>query len=202
MNNSIFVDLQGFIVNEKFIVKEFAVLKHNCELTHLVFKQAMDWNLLTKAERSRACWLTANHHGFQWTDGNIDYRKAKKCIQTALFKNIKLKSETSESNETTNTTIATTTFDITTESIIYVKGIQKVQWLKDIIGDAIKNYNVSIRSIDVDYSDIRKLDFLKKPKPKTQAMHCIYHTKYCAMENVMILNYWWLERNNTLTTEL
>lgn len=187
MDKLFFVDMQGFLINEQFIVKEFAVLQGGCKLTHLIFKQAMDWNLLTQKERSRACWVTANHHGLQWTDGNIDYRDMKQCIKTAIFKDFKPRIMTSE-----------ITTNIDTQYIIYVKGIEKIKWLKNIIGEMITDYNMSIHSIDVNYVDIEKLEFLNKAK----TMHCIYHTKYCAMENVMKLYNWLLERNNTLSTQL
>jgi len=37
-----FVDLQGFIVNKKFIVKKVAVLKQGTVLTHYIFTSPME----------------------------------------------------------------------------------------------------------------------------------------------------------------
>ncbi|EFN72050.1 hypothetical protein EAG_15416 [Camponotus floridanus] len=68
----IFVDLQGFVVNERFVT-EMTILANGRDLTHHgVFRAPMSWNLLTKSEKSQACWLTLNHHEFHWTDGHFE----------------------------------------------------------------------------------------------------------------------------------
>ncbi|KYN00154.1 hypothetical protein ALC62_09088 [Cyphomyrmex costatus] len=41
-----FVDLQGFVVDKKFIVKEVAVLRRGTVITHYIFSCPMPWNLL------------------------------------------------------------------------------------------------------------------------------------------------------------
>ncbi|EGI63586.1 hypothetical protein G5I_08016 [Acromyrmex echinatior] len=46
-----FVDLQRFIVNKKFIVKEVAVLKQRTVLTHYIFTSPMPWKFLTRSDR-------------------------------------------------------------------------------------------------------------------------------------------------------
>ncbi|KYM83478.1 hypothetical protein ALC53_06056, partial [Atta colombica] len=56
-----FVDLQGFIVNKKFIVKEVAVLKQGTVLTHYIFSR-----------------------GLRWKDGMVPYNEMKRLI-TAVF---------------------------------------------------------------------------------------------------------------------
>jgi len=60
-----FVDLQGFIVGETFVVKEFAVLREGYILSHYIFGRPYPWDRLPKSERSRASWLTAKHHGLR-----------------------------------------------------------------------------------------------------------------------------------------
>ncbi|KYN10995.1 hypothetical protein ALC57_16847 [Trachymyrmex cornetzi] len=47
-----FVDLQGFIINKKFIVKELAVLKQGTVLTHYIFTGPVPWKFLTRSDRS------------------------------------------------------------------------------------------------------------------------------------------------------
>ncbi|EGI66635.1 hypothetical protein G5I_04824 [Acromyrmex echinatior] len=56
-----FVNLQGFIVNKKLIVKEVAVLKQEIVLTHYIFTSSAPWKFLTRSDRSS--WLIAYHHG-------------------------------------------------------------------------------------------------------------------------------------------
>ena len=71
-----FVDLQGFIVNKKFIVKEVAVLKQGIVLTHYIFTSPVPWKFLTRSDRSCAFWLSAYHHGLRWEDGMVPYNEA------------------------------------------------------------------------------------------------------------------------------
>jgi len=42
-----FVDLQGFIVGNWFVVKEMAVLKKGSILSHYIFASPYPWNVLT-----------------------------------------------------------------------------------------------------------------------------------------------------------
>lgn len=81
---TIFVDLQGFVVDERFKVKEIAVLRRGKELIHHIFGPSVSWNLLESADRSRATWLTHNHHGLQWDEGDVDYRRARSLIERSL----------------------------------------------------------------------------------------------------------------------
>ncbi|KMQ87766.1 hypothetical protein RF55_12865 [Lasius niger] len=101
----IFVDLQGFIVNDKFTMKEIAVLRNGKELTHHIFRALMSWDLLTKSEKSRACWLTSKHHQLNWTDGDVDYKLMRTLVRNAVC----------------------------AESLVYVKGYEKKKWLAEIL---------------------------------------------------------------------
>ncbi|XP_077262592.1 uncharacterized protein LOC143897661 [Temnothorax americanus] len=80
-----FVDLQGFLVGMKFVVKEVAVLRKGCVLTHHIFNYPMPWNLLTKSDKSCATWLIRNHHGLRWEDGNVPYSMVKHLITSAVL---------------------------------------------------------------------------------------------------------------------
>ncbi|XP_071579757.1 uncharacterized protein [Temnothorax nylanderi] len=80
-----FVDLQEFLVGMKFVVKEVAVLRKGCVLSHHIFTYPMPWNLLTKSDKSCATWLIANHHGLRWKDGNVPYSMVKRLITSAVL---------------------------------------------------------------------------------------------------------------------
>ncbi|KYN12206.1 hypothetical protein ALC57_15629 [Trachymyrmex cornetzi] len=80
-----FVDLQGFIVGKKFIVKEVAVLRTESILSHYIFTCPMPWSFLTKSEKYCASWLSAYHHGLQWEDGTIPYSMVKRLITMAVI---------------------------------------------------------------------------------------------------------------------
>jgi len=46
-----FVDLQGFIVGKKFVVKEVAMFRKGAIFTHYIFMCPMPWNFLIKSEK-------------------------------------------------------------------------------------------------------------------------------------------------------
>ena len=127
----VFIDMQGFIVNGQFAVKEFAMLRNERELIHYIFRPPISWNLLTANEKSQACWLTANHHGLQWKDGDVEYAVAKTLIRNA----------------------------VSDEAIarVYIKGVEKKRWLIEIIGSAP---HMTVTNIDADYDDIGPLQRL------------------------------------------
>ncbi|KYN36167.1 hypothetical protein ALC56_09480 [Trachymyrmex septentrionalis] len=133
-----FVDLQGFIVNKKFIVKEVAVLKQGTVLTHYIFTSPVPWKFLTRSDRSCASWLSV-YHGLRWEDGMI-YNEAKRLITTAVFED---------------------------DAIVYVKGREKRTWLQE-----------SLTNLDV-----------------TNTMRCGQHVKNCALQNVLKIYNWWLQKN-------
>ncbi|KYN03310.1 hypothetical protein ALC62_05848 [Cyphomyrmex costatus] len=102
-----FVDLQGFVVDKKFIIKEVAVLRRRNVITHYIFSCPIPWNLLTRSDESCASWLNAYHHGLRWEDGMVPYSMAKRLIIEAVTED--------------------------DEALIYVKGLEKRQWLADIL---------------------------------------------------------------------
>lgn len=163
----IFVDLQGFTVRDKFIVKEVAILRNGNELIHHLFRAPFDWNLLTAFEKSRTRWLTANHHGLRWNSGDVEYHRANTIVHRAL--------RDSPPSEFAR---------------IYVKGLEKKGWLKKILGNVVDNLNATIETIDADY-DIGRLETLGA----AGSFRCGQHAKNCAMENVCKLHNWWVERD-------
>lgn len=158
-----FVDLQGFTVDKRFIVKEVAVLRKGAVLTHHIFKSPIPWNSLTKSDKSCASWLIAYHHGLRWDDGMIPYNMAKRLITMAVVD--------------------------AEESIVYVKGLEKRQWLKDMLdNDAI------VETMDADYEDLESLNNLDV----FNTIRCAKHVKNCAIQNVFKLYNYWLQHQNKI----
>ncbi|KAL6265724.1 hypothetical protein P5V15_002527 [Pogonomyrmex californicus] len=120
---------------------------------------------MSNAEKSRACWVTANHHGLQWSDGDVAYRFSKPVIRNGVC---------DRSRDAPRR--------------VYVKGLEKKKWLEQILGgDVIADYNVIIETIvDADFEDIGRLNTLDD----VRAFHCERHAKNCAMENVCKLYDW------------
>ena len=147
-NVPIFVDLQGFAFQNSFTVKEVAILRDGKTLSHYVFREPVPWNLLLKSEKSLVSWLRVHHHGLRWEDGYISYSQARSLINNAIG---------------------------TEPSLIYVKGLEKKKWLREILDD-----DFEIETIDADYDDIARLRDLNV----IGTLRCGYHTKHCAMQNV------------------
>ncbi|KYN10029.1 hypothetical protein ALC57_17844, partial [Trachymyrmex cornetzi] len=162
MTVPMFVDLQGFIVGNKFIVKEVAVLRKGAILSHYIFTCSMSWSFLTKSEKYCVSWLSAYHHGLQWEDGTIPYSMVKRLITMAV-----IGVEECDDNK----------------ALVYVKGREKREWLADILDSD----NLIIETLDADYKDIDSLHNLDV----TNTMRCGKHIKNCALQNVFKIHNWW-----------
>ncbi|KYN42557.1 hypothetical protein ALC56_03016 [Trachymyrmex septentrionalis] len=163
MSMPTFVDLQGFIVNKKFIVKEVTVLKQGIVLTHYIFTSPIPWKFLTRSDRSCASWLSAYHHGLRWEDGMVPYNEAKRLITTAVFED---------------------------NAIVYVKGREKRTWLWNLLLDDERE-RMYIDTLDAVCEDIESLTNLDV----TNTMRCGQHVKNCALQNVLKIYNWWLQKN-------
>jgi len=96
-------NLQDFLVERHFVVKEFAALEEGHVLSHYIFGCSVPWDSLTKAERHQAMWLIENCHRIQLEDGMVPYCMARSLITKAV--------------------IGTTTTDDNDDGIVvYVKG--------------------------------------------------------------------------------
>lgn len=103
---STFVDIQGFRGNGgRFIIKEISIYKHGILSTHL-FEAPYSYNSLEKKYKAQALWLFYNHHGLSWNDGYIPYTR----LGEIMFKELVIKNN---------------------NNIIYIKGEEKREWLKD-----------------------------------------------------------------------
>jgi hypothetical protein len=159
-----FVDLQGFpLAQADFVVKEFAALRKGSVLSHYIFESPKPWKFLMKFEMSCASWLTSYHHGLRWEDGIVPFCRAKQLITTAV--------------------LGTENGD---EDIIYVKGHEKREWLRDMI-QYDRRDRAYIETLDTDYEDVDSLDNLDA------TLQCGKHRtdKHCALQNVFKLFNWW-----------
>jgi hypothetical protein len=167
-----FVDLQGFFVGMRFVVKEVAVLRAGTVLAHYIFTNPMPWNLLTKSDKSCASWLIVNHHGLRWEDGNVPYNMAKRLITSAVL-------GAEEDGET--------------PTLVYVKGCQKREWLVDLLENYARKIPI-IETLDADYEDIESLNNLDV----ANTIRCGKHVKNCALQNVLKIFNWWSRRQKEL----
>lgn len=142
-NVPIFVDLQGYAFNNIFIVKEVAVLRDGETLSHYVFREHVPWYLLTKSEKSLACWLRIHHHGFRWEDGHVSYSQMKSLINNAIG---------------------------TEPSLIYVKGLEKKKWLCEILEDDVEIETIDADYEDI--ARLTNLDVIGTLRCAYHTRHC------------------------------
>ena len=101
------IDIQGFKGhNNKFLVKELAILHNENEVQHFILKAPFDFNKLPLELQEQARWLHQNHHGLSWEGGSVTFHSVKQF----LLHNLRNK-------------------------IVYVKGCEKRNWLLDILGN-------------------------------------------------------------------
>ena len=134
-----FVDLQGFIVDGRFVVKEVAVLRKGTILSHYIFGSSTPQYILTKSDKSSIRWLVAKHHGLRTDDEDVPYSMAKQLILKAVADAIDEEDDASH--------------------IVYVNGSQKCDWLADFL-DENTRADVVIETLDIDYEDIKSLNKL------------------------------------------
>ncbi|XP_070521100.1 uncharacterized protein [Cardiocondyla obscurior] len=180
MSTPTFVDLQGYPIGRRFVVKEAAVLRGGAVLAHYVFTTPMSWGAVSRDDRRLVTWLVRNHHGIAWEDGDVLYSRAKRLIIRAL------------QNEE----------DCYDHAIVYVKGLEKRDWLQDMLEedyygddyDDIKFYtdNLIVRNIKEDFENIESLNDLDD----SITFRCRRHCKNCAVQNVFKLYNWWRNHQN------
>jgi len=149
------VDLQGFSKPSKsFVVKELAIL---CDgmvkpLT-FTFAPPFPWYDLPPEYKWRNAWVERHYTGHKWNSGTIPFDR----IEEILYSHLK---------------------DI---EVIYVKGREKVNWLRT----HLKPYHHVIKNLENDYDDDAIPSLRKLTTP------CFHHKKFmCVADNVIALSQW------------
>ena len=112
--------------------------------------------LLTISDKSSIRWLVAKHHGLRWEDGDVPYSMTKQPITKA--------DAIDEESDASH--------------IVYVKGLQKRDWLVDFL-DENTRADVIIETLDIDYEVIKSLNKLNV----VNTLRCGRHAKHCALQN-------------------
>jgi len=79
----------------------------------------------------------------------------------------------------TNVVIGTKDNDDDDDNLVYVKGYEKREWLRNLLQDDARE-DVYIENIDAHYEDI---------------VRCQKHVTNCALQNVFKLYNWWHQRH-------
>ncbi|KYN19362.1 hypothetical protein ALC57_08307 [Trachymyrmex cornetzi] len=76
------------------------------------------------------------------------------------------------------------------DAIVYVKGLEKRTWLWNLLLDDERE-RVYIETLDAVYEDMESLINLDV----ANTMRCGQHVKNCALQNVLKIYNWWLQKN-------
>lgn len=158
------VDVQGFKKQyNQFVVKELAIIPLEEDALPIVylFESPHDWNLLDSRYKCENSWLTKNYHGISWQEGDVPYRDFEEILKAS----------------------------VRCASKIYVKGLEKLKWLQNIIPN-VRNME------DLDCPSLSKLH-------KDNNIPCSNHNlqmcknSHCAASNALVLKKWLLDMYNT-----
>lgn len=155
----IIVDLQGFKDNDNnFVLKEICLWRRE-SFYHFIVKPPFDWDHLSEKSKKEANWLKNNYHGLDWKDGNTTFTELIEKIGY-LFekKNI----------------------------ILFVKGEEKVLWIKQLFKKFDLNCIINLEHMDCD------INLNKKFFENSLFEHCDQHNHNykCAMQNTNLLAAW------------
>lgn len=179
-DNIAFADLQGFFIgnDKRFILKEFCFsisssinnnnnIKFNPSISHhYIFAAPFPFHHLSESCQKSVIWLTRNHHGLQWSQGQTNYNKIRECIQPLLEEHHHHHHH---------------------HLVIYVKGDQKVNWLKELCSN-----------ISIDCRNIEEIGCCSRlPQDYGHIFYnCNQHDKRstnrrCALQNTKIIENWY-----------
>lgn len=158
-----FVDVQGFkTTSNTFIVKEFCLLHKDFAFHSIVRSPCMRSELL-KIYRRQADWLSYTYHGLEFDSGTM--------LLTDLVQH---------------------TLEHVNGTSLVVKGVEKVEWLKEIYRDRCKVDCFNIEDYDPTFK------FNAKTRFEINAI-CEYHKKlqpysksHCALSNARELREYYL----------
>lgn len=181
------VDLEGFknCETNKFIVKELSFLTQNIKFSDII-KSEIDFDTWSDSSKRAAQWLTETYHGINWGEGYIGVEELKRTISPILM-----------------------------NKIIYVKGEEKVNWLRNLLATTEKEkqdlliVNIELIGCDIcfyvnddDKNDIQSVNQLIENKNRMSSYdhRCPQHKEkslikknlfVCTLRNVIRMKRWY-----------
>lgn len=142
------VDIQGFSLTDGFAVKELAISDGKM-MNHYVFKPQVPYSQLTHSEQKQIAWLENNHHSLRYEDGHVSLSELDNILHRF----------TAHVN------------------LIFVKGKQKIQFLKQ--------YITNVPIVNLEYSEN-----IPNLVATVDSNSCMYHNNksfICCIANVKTL---------------
>lgn len=154
------VDMQGFRKpSGSFILKEFGVLTKNIKFVDFI-KSPYPFEVLSAGAQKQSVWLMKNYHGIGWEKAYIDIHELRRTVGPILR-----------------------------DKTIYVKGENKIVWLKQIMRNPNLNV-INIADIGCNMS-LRKLNEAVEFDFRC-SVHRKMDTKFvCAQRNIIQMKIWY-----------
>lgn len=166
MSEICFIDVQGFKLNNKFILKEFYLHTHCTNISyHAIVDSPCPFYELNGIHRRQVNWLTDCYHGIKWDVGDISF--------TQFLRDIKL---------------------LLIGKTILCKGVEKAKWIRDICKYIPVENFINCEDLDCNmrlretFKDIDCIKFCERHTGKKNKSDYV-----CAVNNVMKLKRWYFE---------
>lgn len=145
---NIIIDLQGFKLDDNTFIVKEIAIFKNNAVQVFIFKPPYHWRYLSQESKRRVRWIEKNR-GYLWKEGYIPYHLINQHTQPFIA-----------------------------GCKVYVKGVEKIKWLKEIC-----HYD----STNLEEQGCSKLSDLSSAD---DIFSCILHKKFCALRNVLLLSKW------------
>uniref|UniRef100_A0A1B0B254 Uncharacterized protein n=1 Tax=Glossina palpalis gambiensis TaxID=67801 RepID=A0A1B0B254_9MUSC len=124
----IIINAHGFYSANKFILKEVCISDFDSQIKNFIIQPPFKYSKLMTKDRITNNWLYKHFHGLQWDDGNSTLTDVKEYLKSSIEKH-------------------------TQNPTVYVKGLEKLKWVKTLIGKEICILNLD----DLNCSNINTL---------------------------------------------
>lgn len=162
MNSICFVDVQGFKNDKNCFIIKEFAIATPKCTQVYLLKSPQLFSNLSKEEKRHVKWIERNR-GIFWSDGYLNLIDFKHMI-TPLLR----------------------------EKTIYVKGVEKVKWIKDLCESSV--------IINIENNGCPKLsELIEKYCEDKLLFKCIYHDKCCSLINAICIREWYYDKNNKLS---
>lgn len=152
------VDIQGFKRETNEFIIKEIAILYNKTLQVFLIKPPFPFEKLTKQEKKQVSWIERNRK-IHWREGFVPYSNYRNLV-----------------------------IDILRDKHIYVKGSEKVLWLKHVL----ENSNCNIFNLE-DKGCSSLISLYDQYKYSQDLYNCIYHDSICALKNVICLNKWCID---------
>lgn len=158
------VDLQGFIHNEDFVIKEICILTKKKNI-HEIVKSPFPFTSLSDKYKQQVKWLENNYHGLRWNQGYITQEELHDTIAPIL-----------------------------NNKFIFVKGLNKIKWLREILSQQMNIY-INVEDMGCDMKLSKPFSEEEIENIKCCKNHKFENNNHCALQNALLIEQWHSHEN-------